>query len=162
MTAPAILQLEHAVWTPGAEWRAALEHLASRFARVRPLDLDALEAAGPLAAQLELLDAWAATSSADVDRELGRFLDEHLALHVRPEPSVTRAVRALASERAVVLASALPPRPAEAIARHCGIWRSVAQLAASVRTAGALRELAEDRGAILVIDARTSLLAPAG
>lgn len=142
--APAILFVEHVVWEPGSAWRAALDHLASRFARVAPLDVDAVLTLGPLHAQRIALDDWAATASADLDRELGRFLDEHLSMHLRPDPTTTRAVRALAAAGPVHAASALPARAAEAILRHAGCWRSTSTLHADVTTADAMASLIAD------------------
>ena len=134
----ALIFVEHVLWEPDSAWDEALEHLASRFARVQPLDLDAVRGAGPFHAQLAYLAEWATGAGVDLDRELGRFLDEHLSMHVRPAPPVTRAVRALAADGPVHAASALPARAAESIARHAGCWRSISELHADVRDADAL------------------------
>lgn len=133
-----LLFVEHVAWEPGGDWREALEHVAGRFARVAPLDVDAVLVQPGLVTQLEQLEAWAAGAGADLDRELGRWFDEHLSMHVRPDPTVTRAVRALAADAPLHLASALPPRVAEAIARHAGCWRSAARLHAPLRDATAV------------------------
>lgn len=165
MTSPThitLLFIEHVAWDPASDWRAALDHLAGRFARVAPLDVDAVLAAGALAAQVDALDQWAAGAGADLDRELGRWFDEHLSMHLRPDPSVTRAVRARAAVAPLHLASALPPRAAEAIARHAGCWRSAAKLHAPLRDATDLAEVltALGDGVRLVAGAETEL--PAG
>lgn len=133
-----LLFVEHVAWEPGDDWRSAIEHLAARFAKATPLDADAIHGHGGLPAQLDALNAWAAEAGVDLDRELGRWFDEHLSMHVRPDPAVTRTVRALASEAPLHLASALPPRVAEAIARHAGCWRSATDLHAPLRDADAL------------------------
>lgn len=133
-----LLFVEHVAWEPRDDWRDAIEHLATRFARATPLDADAIRGRGTLPAQLEALDAWAAKAGVDLDRELGRWFDEHLSMHVRPDPAVTRTVRALASDGPLHLASALPPRVAEAIARHAGCWRSATDLHAPLRDADAV------------------------
>jgi hypothetical protein len=148
---PALIAVEDVLWTPGAEWEEAIRHLAGRFARVVPLDADAILGLGSLEAQLAALEAWAQEAGADLDRELGRWFDEHLSMHVRPNPSVTRSVRAVAAARPLVAYSTLPPRVAEAIARHAGAWRSFAELVAPVRTTEELREVVRARGATLVI-----------
>lgn len=129
---PVLLVVEQDVWTPGAEWRAALEHVAGRFARVAPLDADAILAAGDFAAQVAALDAWAAPLDVDLDRELGRWFDEHLSMHVRPDVTKTRAIRARAASGPVHAASVLPPRAAESLLRHAGAWRSITELHAPV------------------------------
>ena len=135
---PALLVVEADIWIPGAEWRAALDHVATRLARVATLDVDAILAAGDIADQVAALDAWAAPLDVDLDRELGRWFDENLAMHVRPDSKRTRAVRALAAERAVHAASALPARAAESLLRHAGVWRSIAELHAPISDLDAL------------------------
>ena len=133
--------LEHVLWEPDEAWDDALEHVAGRFARANPLDLEAIRSAGAFHEQVALLHAWASDAGVDLDRELGRWFDEHLAMHVRPAPTVTRAVRALAAQGTVHLASALPPRPAESIARHAGCWRSIAELHAELRDSAAVASM---------------------
>lgn len=159
--APTLVFVEHVLWTPGAEWRGALDYLAGRFARVAPLDVDALLACGPLHVQLEGLVAWAEGPKVDLDRELGRYLDEHLSMHVRPNAALTRAVRAQAARGPVHAVSALPARAAEGIARHGGSWRSFAALHAGVRTAADLDAVLAATGATaLVAGATTPRTAP--
>lgn len=157
--APVLVFVEQVIWTPGDEWRAAVEHVAGRFARVAPLDVDAVLAAGDLAAQLDALDSWAASSGTgvDLDQELGRYLDEHLSMHVRPNPARTRAVRALAAAGPVHAVSALPPRAAESIARHAGAWRSFSELHAPVRGQDSVAALATDVAASRVVTAADAL-----
>jgi hypothetical protein len=137
----AVVFVEHVLWEPDDAWTDALEHVSSRFARVKPLDVAEVRAAGGLHDQVSFLAAWADDAGVDLDRELGRYLDEHLSLHVRPAPTITRAVRALAVDGPVHAVSALPPRAAESIARHAGCWRSFAELHANVRDADALRDV---------------------
>lgn len=156
--APAFIFVEHVVWEPGEEWSEALESIAGRFARVLELDLDAVRAAGPLQAQLAELERWAGDAKVDLDRELGRWFDEHLSMHVRPDPSRTRAVRSLAAERPVHAVSALPPRAAESIARHAGCWRSIAELHAPVRSADQLAALVAEHAPAQVIAAGSTPL----
>lgn len=150
---PILLFVEHVLWEPDAAWDEALEHLASRFARAAPLDVDAIRAAGPLHEQLERLATWAHGAGADLDRELGRWLDEHLSMHVRPAPALTRSVRALAAAGPVHFASALPPRAAESISRHAGCWRSCAQLHGDVRSADLAAAVISETGAATVVAA---------
>ena len=151
---PTILFVEHVLWQPGEDWAEALEHLAGRFARVSPLALEAVRGAGALHAQLEQLAAWGDTAGVDLDRELGRWFDEHLSMHLRPDPTVTRAVRALAAGAPVHAASALPPRVAEGITRHAGCWRSINRLHAPIRDAAGLQRLLEELpgAAVVAVD----------
>jgi hypothetical protein len=157
---PVIVFVEHVLWQPGTEWDAALDHVADRFARAAPLDVAAIRAAGALHEQLDALQSWADVAGADLDRELGRWFDEHLSMHVRPAPTVTRAVRSLAADGPVHLASALPARAAESIARHAGCWRSVAQLHAPLRSADSLAELVDSLDPNLVVAASPTPLPP--
>lgn len=123
-----MIVVEEYAWTPGKEWRAALEHVAKRFARVAELDVDAVLGAGEFDAQIAALNAWAEPLDVNLDQELGRWFDEHLSMHVRPDAAKTRAVRALAADGPVHATSALPPRAAESILRHAGMWRSITEL----------------------------------
>ncbi len=145
--ATSVVFVEHVLWEPGSAWSEALEHVAGRFARASPLDIDAVRAAGALHDQVDYLAAWANDAGVDLDRELGRYLDDHLSMHVRHAPTVTREVRALAAAGPVHAVSALPPRAAESIARHAGCWRSFAELHANVRDAAALGAGLEQGGA---------------
>lgn len=124
------IRVEGTIWSPGRLWELALEHLAGRFARVRPLDLDSIPAANDaqsLAEAVEALQAWA---SGDVawQRELVRFFDEHISLHVRPDPSLSRDLRALGRRRHLVAVSALPEGAARAVLQHAGLVRAFAQV----------------------------------
>jgi hypothetical protein len=158
MTDSTLVFVEHVLWEPYDAWTEALDHLESRFERATPLDVAAIRAAGPLHAQLDALAVWASEAGCDLDRELGRFLDEHLSMHVRPDPRTTRAVRALAADGPVHAASALPPRAAESLLRHAGCWRSITELHGDVRDADAVaRVLAATGGAQVVASAPTPL-----
>lgn len=133
------LRVEHVVWTPGSDWRGAIDHLANRFARAHELDADAIHSLDGLDAQVAALSSWALDAGVDLDRELGRYLDEHLAMHVRPDPAVTRLVRARASTVPIHAVTILGERCAESLLRHTGCWRSITRVHGSVPT-GALPE----------------------
>lgn len=151
MTAITYVFVEHVLWQPGEDWRAAVAALGERFRRVRPLDVDTILGAGALHEQLDAIASWAEGSDIDVDRELGRYLDEHLSMHVRPNAANTRAVRALAAAGPVHGVSALPPRAAESIARHTGVWRSFAELHADVRGAEVLAAIVRPAECVVAI-----------
>lgn len=127
-TSTVVIPLEHVLWMPGSEWTDAIEHVAGRFARVHPLDATTVLAHDGFDPQLAALAAWAEPTDVDLDRELGRFLDEHLAMHLRPDPAITRAIRAAAAHGPVHVATALGPRAGESLLRHAGCWRSVTEL----------------------------------
>lgn len=159
--APTVVFVEHVLWTPRDDWDEALAHLAGRFERVSPLDATAVREAGTLAEQIDALERWAGGASVDLDRELGRWFDEHLSMHVRPAPVVTRAVRAIASASPVHAASALPPRAAESITRHAGCWRSVSELHGNVRSADQVDALVDRLGAsTVVVDPDATAISP--
>lgn len=123
-----VVFVEHVLWEPGRDWELALEHLATRFARSAPLDAAAVRARPDFAGQVAALRDWSQEADIDLDRELGRWFDEHLAMHVRPDPALTRAIRALASSSSIHVATALGARSGESLVRHAGCWRSVSQL----------------------------------
>jgi hypothetical protein len=129
--AATIIRVEGVLWQPGSDFDAGIDHLATRFARASPLDADAVRAAGDFALQHAMLRDWAASANVDLDRELGRFLDEHLSMHVRPAPKITRRVRALAAAGPVHALTALGPRCGESVLRHAGCWRAITHLHAN-------------------------------
>jgi phosphoglycolate phosphatase-like HAD superfamily hydrolase len=153
-----LVRLEGTLWLPGRLWELAVEHVATRFARVRPLDVAALPAAvdpAGLSAAMSALHEWAAGDEA-WQRELVRYFDEHLSMHVRPDPSLSRAVRALGRSTDLVAVSALPEPAARAVLEHAGLARAFADVRGGVsvddadvtagtpvRDAGHLRDLAE-------------------
>lgn len=142
-----LVWIEHVIWHPGDDWDAAVRALAERFSRAMPLDDEEVRSAGALHHQVDHLQRWAGRASVDLNRELGRWMDEHAARFVRPDPRVTRALRALvAAGCSVDLVSALPPRAAEAIAHHAGCRRSARQVHGLVTTsddAAALEHLVQ-------------------
>jgi hypothetical protein len=150
-TTPTLVFVEHVLWQPGAVWRAALDHVADRFARAAPLDVDAILAEPTFARQVDALAGWAQGASVDLDQQLGRWFDEHLSMHVRPTPVVTRAIRSLAATGDVHFVSALPARPAESIVRHVGCWRSAASLVGDARSADDIDAIVERVGAERIV-----------
>lgn len=126
--AKTVIRVEHVLWQPGSEWDAAVDHVAARFARSSPIDVEGVRATSTFEAQHDALVEWSVGAGVDLDRELGRFLDEHLSMHVRPDPAITRAVRAWAADGPVHAITVLGERCGESILRHAGCWRSIAQL----------------------------------
>lgn len=125
-TRPVIqVRVETALWDPARGWPEAVRHVASRFARVRTMDADTLLASGDLATQVRWLLEWAGTDI-DVNRELGRYFDEHLPVHVRPDGATNQRIRSLAKDVEIEAVSALPPAPLESLLRHLGVFRNLA------------------------------------
>lgn len=149
-----IVMIDDIVWTPGREIDEAVRHLSTRFARSTPLDADAvLGAASSVAERMRMLGDWAEAAGVSLDRELGRFLDEHLSMFVRPDSSRARAVRGLASTHRIVAASALPPRAATSIALHAGVGRAIAAYEGDVLSSDHLTRIIAQSDAKLVIAA---------
>lgn len=124
---PALLvQVESVLWNPGRGWPEALEHLARRFRRLRALDTATVAARSELpdlAPQLRELETWAG-DDIDLDRELGRYFDEHLPVHVRPDRSLNQTVRAAARQGRLVAFSSLPEAPLRSVLAHVGVLRA--------------------------------------
>jgi hypothetical protein len=155
---PTLVFVEHVLWQPEPVWSAALDHVAARFARATPLDLDAIRAEPTFALQVAALTGWSQQASVDLDQQLGRWFDEHLSMYVRPTPAITRAVRSLATTCDIHFISALPARPAESIVRHAGCWRSAATLAGDAHTVDDIAEIVGRLGIERVIaDASTTV-----
>ncbi len=117
--------LEGDLWFPGREWELAVADIAQRFARVKPLDPDAILAAESFPQQIEALQTWAG-EDLDWSRDLARFFDGHLSLYIKPDPAVSRAIRAHAAEHGpITIRTALPEAAAWSLIHHLGIARSV-------------------------------------
>jgi FMN phosphatase YigB (HAD superfamily) len=120
-TATAVVFSEDAL-APGAAslWGAALEHLARRYAAIRPLDLAGLPDDRTAAAAE--LDSWDAGTT--WRRELGRFYDDHARLHLRRDPATGALLRRLRADGSRVGAYGEGPREAsEAVLRFLGLDR---------------------------------------
>lgn len=122
--------LEGDLWTPGREWELAVADIAQRFARVRPLDPDAVLAAESFQHQIAALQDWAG-HDLDWSRDLTRFFDGHLSLYIKPDPAVSRSIRAHAAEHGpITIRTALPESAAWSLIHHLGIARSVGTITA--------------------------------
>lgn len=123
-----LVWLEGVLWIPSKEWDAAIHHISNRFARAHPLDSDDVLSLNDFHQQHKALTIWSHNAKVDLDRELGRFFDEHLAIYLRPDPGLTRRVRVRASNSSIEVITALGKRSAESILRHTGYWRSITKL----------------------------------
>jgi beta-phosphoglucomutase-like phosphatase (HAD superfamily) len=139
----AVILSERALGDTDGLFTAAVDHIARKLGRVKPLAADTLPAdrAGKLAA----LDAWAG-SDIDWRGELIRFYEDHIPLHLRPNPGLNAALRALQA-RGVRIGcwSDGPEEAARIVVHHLGLARRVEEIAAGGREA--VVRLAADLGA---------------
>jgi phosphoglycolate phosphatase len=139
----AVILSERALGDTDGLFTAAVAHIARKLGRVKPLDADALPA--DRAGKLRALDEWAG-SDIDWRGELIRFYEDHIPLHLRPNPGLNAALRALQA-RGVRIAcwSAGPEEAARIVVHHLGLARRVEAVAAGGSEAAA--RLAADLGA---------------
>jgi hypothetical protein len=97
---------------PGAAglWRAALDHLARRYAAIRPLDPAALPA--DRTAAVAALDDWAGEDAAGWRRELQRFYDDHAPVRLRRDPQTAAILQRVRDQGGKVAAYGQGPREA--------------------------------------------------
>lgn len=164
------VHVEGMLWNPAPLWNAAVDAIAARFARLAALDVDAVHvpAAAPAASDalgdaVTTLVGWADANGVDAGRELRRFFDEHLPLHVRPDRHANQRLRSLASAgHAVIACSALPPAPLESLLGHIGVARALSGTVADLRSADDLEGLtATSGGAALTVVTASPVLATA-
>lgn len=139
----AVILSERALGDTDGLFTAAVAHIARKLGRVKPLDAEALPADRP--GMLDALDEWAG-SDIDWRGELIRFYEDHIPLHLRPNPGLNAALRALRA-RGVRIGcwSAGPEEAARIIVHHLGLSRRVEAIAAGGGDAAA--QLAADLGA---------------
>ena len=139
----AVILSERALGDTDGLFAAAVAHIARKLGRVKPLDADALPA--DRAGKLRALDEWAG-SDIDWRGELIRFYEDHIPLHLRPNPGLNAALRALQA-RGVRIGcwSAGPEEAARIVVHHLGLSRRVEAIAAGGGEAAA--QLAADLGA---------------
>src|SRR5690349_22099363 len=139
----AVILSERALGDTDGLFAAAVAHIARKLGRVKPLDADALPA--DRAGKLRALDDWA---GADIDwrGELIRFYEDHIPLHLRPNPGLNAALRSLQA-RGVRIGcwSDGPEEAARIVVHHLGLARRVEEIATGGAEAAA--RLLADLGA---------------
>lgn len=123
-------------------WNDWLADAARRFRSIAELDLDALpEDRGEAAAEL---DRWAEQGVGDWRAALGRFAEDRAPVYLRPEASVSAALRALDASGARVGVFTDAPEPLARVAlAHLGAARRIELLECG---AGALGRLLAELG----------------
>jgi phosphoglycolate phosphatase-like HAD superfamily hydrolase len=108
-------------------WDSWLEEAARRYSAIARLDPAALpHDRGAAAAQL---DSWAQQGIGDWRHALERHAEDHAALHLRPDPEVGAALRALTNRGVTVGVFTDGPEPLARVAlAHLGALRRVDHL----------------------------------
>jgi phosphoglycolate phosphatase-like HAD superfamily hydrolase len=139
----AVILSERAIPDADGLFAAAVDHIARKLGRAKPLDVAALPAAR--AETVAALDEWAA---GDVDwrGELARYYEDHIPLHLRPSPTLNAALRALGG-RGVRIGfwSPGPEEAARIVVHHVGLGRRVEAVGIG-GTATSAVQLAADLG----------------
>jgi phosphoglycolate phosphatase-like HAD superfamily hydrolase len=118
-------------------WDGWLEEAARRYSSIAKLDPDSLPHDRGAAA--EELDRWARRGIGDWRHALERYAEDHAALHLRPDPDVGAALRALTQYGVAVGVFTDGPEPLARVAlAHLGATRRVDHLETG---AGALDRL---------------------
>jgi phosphoglycolate phosphatase-like HAD superfamily hydrolase len=138
---------------------AALAHIVRKLGRVKPLDPGTLPQAR--AQTLTALDAWAG-SEIDWRLELARYYEDHIPLHLRPDPALNAALRRLQTARiALACWSVGPAETARIVVHHLGLGRRIGRIGVggsadvALQLAGELQASADQ--ALVVGDAAGAL-----
>jgi phosphoglycolate phosphatase-like HAD superfamily hydrolase len=117
----AVIISERALADTDDLFAAAVAHIARKLGRVKPLDPETLT--GDRAQTIRALDEWAG-SEIDWRAELARFYEDHIPVHLRPNPALNAALRGL--QASGVRLACWSPGPEEGIGiviHHLGLGR---------------------------------------
>ena len=132
MTRTLAVDLDGALGDTHALWQAFLDDAARRFSSIAPLAPGELPPDRGLAARE--LDAWSERGVGDWRRALERFAEDHAPVHLRPDPTVNAALRAVKARGARVVVFTDAPEPLARVAlAHLGVARWVDALEAGGR-----------------------------
>ncbi len=159
----AVIFCEDSLAATDRVFAAAVQHLARKLGRVKPLDPDSIPANRVHA--VLALHRWANGDVSTWEQELARFYEDHLAVYVRPDPGLNAAVRELHS--AGIPLAAWSPGPTDAFAaltHHLGLSRRLTTIstdpAGPVTLVGSLG-CPTDQVVVVSPDAATRTLAAA-
>ena len=118
----AVILAEDAL-APGTRlWRDAVDHLARKLGRVKPLEPASISS--DRCEGLVQLAAWAGDDASSWDVELARFYEEHIPVYMRPDPALNSVIRRLAADGARIAAwSPGPPQVGAIVTHFLGIGR---------------------------------------
>jgi len=143
-----------AVADSGALWQAWLADASRRYASIAGLDAASLPDDRALAA--DELDRWADHGIGDWRAALGRFAEDHAAVHVRRDAAVAAALRALGGRGVRLGVYTDAPEPlAQVVLAQVGARRRVQAVVAGT---DALDRLLAGLGAADVARTRAELL----
>jgi phosphoglycolate phosphatase-like HAD superfamily hydrolase len=118
------IDLDRALGDTRPLWDAFLVDAARRYGSIARLDPAALPRDRDDAAAA--LDAWAEQGVGDWRKALRRYAEDHAPVHLRPDPGVNAAVRALKRDGArVVVFTDAPDALARVALAHLGLERTV-------------------------------------
>ena len=130
----AVLLSEDALADTAGLFRDAVEHLAGKLGRVKPLDAASIPESRPQA--LEALAAWAGDEVTTWPAELARFYEEHIPLYLRPDQELNATLRALRASGTRLGAWSAGPEAAFAVILHqLGLarWMDAVRIGSSPR-----------------------------
>jgi len=103
-------------------WTDAVDHLARRLGRVKPLDLATIPADRSEA--LAALEAWADGDVNTWRAELARYYEEHIPVYVRPNPDLNAVLRHLQADGTLLASwSPGPPEVGVVVTHFLGLTR---------------------------------------
>lgn len=118
----AVIFSEDALGPVDRLWSDAVEHLARRLGRVKPLDPATIPA--DRAEALVALEAWADGDVSTWRAELARYYEEHIPVYVRPNPELNAVLRHLQTDGTLLASwSPGPPEVGVVVTHFLGLTR---------------------------------------
>jgi phosphoglycolate phosphatase-like HAD superfamily hydrolase len=103
-------------------WTDAVDHLARRLGRVKPLDTATIPVDRSQA--LEALEAWADGDVSTWRAELARYYEDHIPVYVRPNPELNAVLRHLQADGTLLASwSPGPPEVGVVVTHFLGLTR---------------------------------------
>lgn len=103
-------------------WTDAIDHLARRLGRVKPLDPSTIPTDRSQA--LAALEAWADGDVSTWRAELARYYEEHIPVYVRPNPELNAVLRHLQADGTLLASwSPGPPEVGVVVTHFLGLTR---------------------------------------
>jgi phosphoglycolate phosphatase-like HAD superfamily hydrolase len=162
-----VILTERALADTDELFAGAVAHIARRLGRVKPIDPATLPQGRSQV--IAALDAWAGSEAETWRNELARFYEDHIPVHLRPDPALNAALRRLqAGGVRLACWSPGPEQAAGIVVHHLGLGRRIDRIGigGSAGTAVSLADAlaaARDRALVVGEDAEAlSQVAAAG